>query len=153
MKYLLSFTIFISSIGHSQEIAMLDRNFKTPLFYTDSVTLDALSRGAFPVYLKDISPIIKAIESVRRNIYQTRLKTPGKQAVSVGHSTLTLQTESLRHARTHSFTLCTESNGYTTYIELFRGNYNRTAQQRVLAFLDYLRNNISIREDVFPASK
>ncbi|MDQ3843776.1 MAG: hypothetical protein M3342_07155, partial [Bacteroidota bacterium] len=72
MHYLFLLLFLSSVINKPQSIALLDRNFRMPVTYTDSVTLDALGKGAFPIYLSDVKPVIDVIQEVRKKINQNR---------------------------------------------------------------------------------
>ncbi|MBD0350349.1 MAG: hypothetical protein ICV65_04250 [Flavisolibacter sp.] len=146
MHYLFLLLFLSSSINKSQSIALLDRNFRMPVTYTDSVTLDVLGKGAFPIYLSDVRPVIDTIQEVRKKINQNRYHSSGTDKIYIGHSRLVLGKEVSSSGAKYLLTLSTESNGFTTYIELVKGNFDRAAQQRVVAFLDYLSDNIIVAD-------
>ncbi len=142
MHYLFLLLFLSSVINKPQSIALLDRNFRMPVTYTDSVTLDILGKGAFPIYLRDVKPVIEAIEDVRKKINQNRYNSSGINKIAIGHSSLIVEKEISSSSTQYRLTLVTESNGFSTYIELVKGSFDRTAQQRIVAFLDYLNDNI-----------
>ena len=147
MKSVILFLLLFSTAAKAQSIALLDLRFKTPVTYTDSVSLETFTKSVFPLYTQDIKPVMKAIEEVRKKMAQNKYDFAEVHTVRIGHSVLILQTEKGRRTRKCSLTLSTAANGYAAYINLLRGDYDRAAQQRIVAFLDYLRNNTAIAED------
>ncbi len=147
MKSLLSVLLFASAVCQAQPIAILDLNFKLPVTRTDSFTLEHLSKGGFPVYIEDIKAIIKTTESLNRKINQGRYNNTGSNEIPIGHSKLILHAQINRHSSLFTLILSTKSNGMEAYLELVKGSYDRTAQQKVIAFLEYLRDNIFIAEE------
>ena len=144
MNCLFNLLLLFLTIGKAPSIALLDRSFQKPVTYTDSVTLEALGKGAFPIYLHDAKQIVETVEHSRKKINQNRYDNMETDRIHIGNSVLILNKKTSRHIRKYQLILGTESNGFTTYIELIKGDFDRAAQQRVISFLDYLKDNIPV---------
>ncbi len=65
MKYLLSLLLsvffFIFTFGQSK-FALIDKEYKIPILFTDSVSVEQISKGFFPVENKNIDTLIANIQ-------------------------------------------------------------------------------------------
>jgi hypothetical protein len=143
MNYLAAFILFLSASSIEQPIALLDRNFKAPVAYTNKVTLETFSKPVFPLYREDVAGIITTVGGLRKKIAQNNFLSAEMDSVRLGHSVLMVETKIGDYKRTYNITISTQANGFTTYLELVAGDYDRFAQQRIVLFLDYLESSRS----------
>lgn len=123
----------------AQSIALLDLQLQSPVTYTDSLTLEAVLKGTFPVYVKDVKPIISALEQLRKEINLSDADTEENSKLYIGHTALILQTQTAGRKKICHISLLTECNGLETYMPLTEGTFDRVAQQKLIAFADYLK--------------
>ena len=140
MKYLFVLLLLWPIAGKAQSIALLDQQWKATATYTDSLTLETVLTGVFPIYLKDIEPVAQAVEQLQKKINLSHMA--GTDKTHIGHTVLVLQTKMIGHKRQYHISLNTECNGFKTYLPLVQGAFDRVAQQRLIAFADYLKNSI-----------
>lgn len=74
MKHILIIVLFISSLAHSQKYALIDKNIKLPVIYTDSVSVHQVTQGYFPVekskidtFLANLSYIADLLNGISRS--------------------------------------------------------------------------------------
>ena len=66
MKYLLLISfVCISSIAYSQKIALLDMDFKRPILYTDSLTLEQATSNYFPLQVNAFDTFYTNLKTVK----------------------------------------------------------------------------------------
>lgn len=65
MKKLL-FLFFISSQVNAQKTALINTDFKSPIIYTDSVTVQQISEGLFPVGINDFDTLYANLEYINK---------------------------------------------------------------------------------------
>lgn len=150
MKCFLAFLLLLTATGKAQSIALLHLSFQKPVTYTDSVSLETFTGGVFPVYLQDAKCVVKTIEQLSKTLNRRRSDYGEINKIRIGRSALTLRIQTYGHGKKYVITLSTESNGFTAYLELVKGKYDRAVQKRIFTFLDYLRNNIPVADDALP---
>jgi hypothetical protein len=73
--FILSVGLLITSVLFSQKIALLSKDFKTPILYTDSLTIEQVSSGRFAVSVDDIDTLVASLAYLKNHLQQrTRSK-------------------------------------------------------------------------------
>lgn len=142
MKYLILLLLMLPVAAKAQSIALLDQQLKAPATYTDSLTLEAILTGVFPIYRKDIAPVAQAVEQLQKKINLNNNLTAATDRTYMGHTILVLQTKVMGHKKSYHIFLNTECNGFKTYLPLVSGTFSRAAQRKLIAFADYLKKSI-----------
>ena len=78
MKKILLLFSFFPLIGFGQKIALLNRDFKQPIIYTDSVTVQQISSGLFPVSVENFDTLyanLDYIHSMLKKIQRSKMKS------------------------------------------------------------------------------
>ena len=88
--------ILVSYSAAAQKYALIDRDFKKPILYTDSVTINQVSNKYFPVNAKDfdslfanityISGQLKSVQRAKFKSYKLRSGSTIIQVVAVPHA-------------------------------------------------------------------
>ena len=63
---LLITTLFITTSASAQKIALLNTNFKSPIIYTDSVTVQQTTSGLFPVGINDFDTLYANLDYINK---------------------------------------------------------------------------------------
>jgi hypothetical protein len=79
MKKLLTTTFVLFSIlGFSQKIALLSNDFKTPILYTDSLTIEQVSSGRFAVSVDDLDTLVASfayLKDLLKDLTRSKLES------------------------------------------------------------------------------
>lgn len=62
---LLIFLLLLSSSCLAQKFVLIDKVMKSPLLYTDSVSLEQTSRGFFPIRVNDMDSVLNAMKKIK----------------------------------------------------------------------------------------
>ena len=74
MKKIISIAFTLLTLnGFSQKTALLSNDFKKAILYTDSVTLEQIASGYFPISVKDFDTLIGSLSYLKKI-----LKEPGR---------------------------------------------------------------------------
>ena len=139
MKLFLIFLFFAPFFGNAQKLALIDRNFYHPIDIADTITFEQASKGALPIYHKDISSIIEAVEWLAD--YAAKINEQESFAIKTGNSECIVTTGKEGRLNTYTFILNTDTGNFKTSILLVDNETNKRATQRLSIFLDYLKNN------------
>jgi hypothetical protein len=125
----------------AQEIALLDRHFKKPVLYTNSLQGDALYR-CFPVYRADLDSVIQVTETLLSSVQAGKPPEPDAVFLPAGHSFFAVRTWKTGAYTNYFVVLSTRSGDKGATLELLsEQDGNKKAAQKLLVFLDYLKNN------------
>ena len=64
-KLLLLIFLSLSCVGHGQKIALLSTDFKSPILYTDSVTVEQISSGHFAINVNNFDTLVASLSYLR----------------------------------------------------------------------------------------
>ena len=126
----------------TQDLVLLDRKWKQPVQLIDSVTLQVLLGGSFPIYKSDLDRTITILEHILEKgvqeqdfeYYNHPLPIEGTQVVG-----------QLSNRAKHRIFLKTRVGNYTTFMDLISGSETPFQKGRKLfQLLDYLKNNRSL---------
>ena len=74
LLFISAFSLFSCSM-YSQQIALLDKSLKTPILYTDSLTIEQVSSGRFAVNINDLDTLIASLSYLQQQLLdRTRSK-------------------------------------------------------------------------------
>ena len=96
-KLLILLFIFIAIKSYSQQVALLDRSFKEPIVYTDSLTINMVEKGAFPLYVKDATKLISLISWFSKNTNSFHPEAIPTQELHWGNTYLYTQNRHIGH--------------------------------------------------------
>jgi hypothetical protein len=139
MKLFLMFLFFAPFLGYGQKLALIDRNFYHSIDLSDTITLEQASRGTLPIYNKDISSVIEAVEWLAD--YTAKINEQKSFVIKTGNSECIVTTGKEGRSNTYTIVLNTDTGNFKTSILIVDNETNKRATQRLSIFLDYLKNN------------
>jgi hypothetical protein len=139
MKLFLIFLFFAPFLGNGQKIVLIDRSFHHSIDIADTITLEQASKGTLPIYNKDISSVIEAVESLVD--YTAKMNEQKSFVIKTGDSECIVTTAKEGRLNTYTIVLNTDTGNFKTSILLVDNETNKRATQRLSIFLDYLKNN------------
>jgi hypothetical protein len=139
MKLFFNFLFFAPFFGNGQKLVLIDRNFHHPIVIADTITLEQASKGTLPIYNKDVSSVIEAVE--RLVDYTGKINEQESFVNKTGNSECIITTEKEGRLNTYTIVLNTDTGNFKTSILLVDSETNKRATQRLSIFLDYLKNN------------
>lgn len=106
-KILLGVLLVVFSSVNAQKIALLNLDFKQPIIYTDSVTVEQLSSGLFPVSINDFDTLyanLQYIHDMLSKIQRSKMKSfelhAGSTVISIARAPKSLGDRYLTFAKT-----------------------------------------------------
>ena len=144
MKWLFLAFIFLATTGNAQKVALIDRHFKTPLLLADTLSIDAMIMGWFPIYYPDVDSIIEITSYFIKHIDRNNVEPPSVKEQAVGYSKIFYTSTGKNHRYRSTISLCTTHNNISTYIKLTENDSNKRCVQKLNDFTDYLKNNMAV---------
>lgn len=142
MKWLILF-LMLPLTSFCQKVLLLDRKLEQEVKTTDSVTLDQLSKGLMPIFVRDVSALLVAIDAYKKLIDTGNRLADTVNSVTIGSSHCVTRIETSGGARKHFFIIATDAGVLKTSMTLVRGEKTKTALNRLSVFQDYLKNNMA----------
>ena len=100
MKLFLMFLFFAPFLRNGQKLALIDRNFYHSIDLSDTITLEQASKGTLPIYNKDISSVIEAVEWLAH--YTAKMNEQKSFVIKAGNSACIVTTE--KEGRLNTYT-------------------------------------------------
>ena len=100
MKLFLMFLFFAPFLRNGQKLALIDRNFYHSIDLSDTITLEQASKGTLPIYNKDISSVIEAVEWLAH--YTAKMNEQKSFVIKAGNSECIVTTE--KEGRLNTYT-------------------------------------------------
>lgn len=144
MKALLLLLMLFPAVLTAQQIALIDRNFKRPLEFTDSATMEHLFDGYFPVYVRDLNLVLQKATWIFKYIDTGKPNTDVSSDIPAGNSRFFYQAVNLPKITRQQLVLSTQTNSLGSSIKLIHpADPKKRALQKLNVFMDYVKNNIS----------
>jgi hypothetical protein len=145
MKTFLLALLLAPLFSYSQSLALLDRKLMAPMRITDSLALNEVQSGLFPVYLSDLDSVILTLEEYRRSIDMGKAQLPGPQQKVIGHSSFYTDVYNFGPRDRYRIVFSTGNSDYkTSMVLVYKDLSTRQAIQNLTELIDYLRNNLSV---------
>jgi hypothetical protein len=145
MKTFLLALLFAPLFSFSQTLALLDRKLMAPMKLTDSMALDQVQSGLFPVYLEDLDSVIQVLEDYRKRIDRGHEQDFGQQQKVIGHSSFFTDVYNYGPRDRYRIVFSTGNSDYkTSMVLVYKDLSTRQAIQNLTELIDYLRNNLSV---------
>ena len=143
MKSLFLLLIFLPFGGKTQKAILMDRALFAPVQVVDSVTLDEVTGGLMPVYVKDIDSILKVLEWLMTYVNEGKAEK-GLLDLKAGQSRWTARMKKNGIKSQYNIVLNTRFGLFETYLVIASNEFNKRALQRLTIFADYLKNNQAV---------
>jgi len=136
----LSFLCF-SFVCSAQRFALLDRNFKSPILFTDSLTINQVSNNYFPVRVTDLDSLVANLNYMKgqlNSIQRSKLKSFN---LSSGLSQVNVTTIPHAYGDAYDIKLKTNSNNIIAeFLISSNMDLNKKAIKKIDKFIYYIKN-------------
>ncbi len=144
MKTLILISVFTIASIHTfaQKWALLDKNRKLPIIYTDSVTAEQLNKGFFPIEKNCVDSFTTTLES----IYERLEKNTKSKLDNITFPVCTLMFEMnithFAYGDRYNILITSNTSPFQTKWRIVKDTEpNRVNANRVQQFIKYLKNN------------
>lgn len=145
MRKLIFLILFIPTSIFAQKVALLNTDFKSPIIYTDSVTVQQTVSGLFPVSINDFDTLYANLEYIK-NMLSIRQRSKMKSfELHAGQTEITIRRVPFSNGDRYSITATTsidEIQSNFKLIDINRSNKNNA--ERIEKIMDYLKTNKSL---------
>ena len=142
MKSLLLILLFSPLLSIGQKLVLIDRNFQQPLSIIDTITMEQATKGALPLYFKDLRSVISTMEWLIKEINSGKNNNKSFH-LKIGNSKCIVKAENNGSRNIYNIVLNTNTGSFKTSIVLASHETSKRAAQRLSIFMDYLKNNIA----------
>ncbi len=143
MKYLL-LLLLIPAFGSSQRIALLSKDYKKPILYTDSVTVEQMV-NYFPVEIKSFDTLYASLNYLKQLL--TVRQRSKMQSFEFHCGFTVIKTEKIIHAYGDHFRVTARSKVHeiSSSIRLAHdADNNKTNSRRIARLMEYMQTNKSL---------
>ena len=146
MKFLITFLIIgVSFISQAQKFALLDRDYKKPILFTDSITINQVANNYFPVRVQDLDSLIANLEFIKtqlNNIQRSKFKS---FRLPSGYTNLKLTTVPHAYGDAYDVLVLTSANNVNAeYLLASNEDLNKKATKKINAFIKYISHDKEI---------
>lgn len=143
MKTFLSiFFILLSLTGFSQKIALLDPEFKKPILYTDSVTLDQISSKLIPVQANTFDTVSTQLKYIR-DLLSNKIQRAKMKSFELRSGITTIKVTSVKHAYGDSYDIdfITKANNISSNYKFAKNDdLNKGNIKKIDKLMAYMKN-------------
>ena len=134
----------------AQKFALIDRDFKKPIIFTDSVTINQVSKGYFPINVKDFDSlfanIIYLIDELK-NIQRAKFKS---YKIKSGSTTIQITTVPHAYGDAYNILLITSVNNLNAeYLLSNNQDLNKKATKKLNSFMNFIKKDSEIMVNEF----
>ena len=109
MKYILLVGVFLPLFAVAQsKFALIDKNLRQPIIYTDSVTVEQVTKGYFPIENKSIDSLIANIVYLRDLL--SKMQRAKMESFELRSSNAIITTTRVPHAYGDRYNVIAQSN-------------------------------------------
>ena len=149
ISFFIFFLLLIPALLPAQKIALIDKSLKAPILYTDSVTLEHLDKGFFPVYAKDLDSVGKTLNWFRDLILAKKRSKASGYNITVGRSAFNVQTVHMAYGDRYAIALQTVADPIKATYQITNEDVeNKKAVYKLKKIIGYINNNLSILKPV-----
>ena len=138
----LLFLLFFATQTNAQKIALLNTDFKSPIIYTDSVTVEQTTSGLFPVGINDFDTLYANLEYLDKMLstrQRSKMKSfelhSGQTVISINRVPFSNGDRYLIKAKTNSG----ETNSSLSLSDINRTNKKNS--ERIERLMTYMKTN------------
>ena len=146
MKYILiAIIIFISLSSFCQKTALLSKDFKKPILYTDSLTVEQVTSGYFPVTVKDFDTLVGSLNYLKNIVLQDkgRIKVDSWEFRS-GNTILKINRIPYAYGDGYSVIASSKIDEIRSIINLTPEKNDKRNAKHLEEMIDYIAKNRSI---------
>jgi len=138
--FILSF--FVSFIAQSQKVALFNTGFKTPIIYTDSVTVQQVANGLFPVSTNDFDTLYANLDFINKILKKRQRSKMKSFELHAGATLITVERVPFSNGDRYIIQASThidEVNSNLTLADIEHSN--KRSSQRIEKIMAYMKTN------------
>lgn len=122
MRYTLGFLLFLFSSIHSsaQKYALIDRDYKKPILFTDSVTVSQVSNNYFPVNVSDLDSLNANLEYIINQLENVERAKFKSYKLKSGNTQIQVNTVTHAYGDAYDILLVTNANNVIAEFYIFK---------------------------------
>ncbi len=128
-----------SSFG--QKIALLSENFKRPILYTDSVSVEQVSNGYFAVNVKDFDTLIGSLNYLKNALIGLSRSKMKSWEFRAGNTTLEITSEPFAYGDKYNVVAISSFNDVKTFFTITTEKNNKRNSGRIEEMINYIAKN------------
>ena len=144
MKTLTFYLVFILFANYSfgQKWALLDKNRKLPIIYTDSVTAEQISRGFYPIDKNCIDTFTQQLETVYERLEKNTKSKLDNITFPVCRLLFEMNITHMAYGDRYNLIITSTTGLLQTKWRIVKDSEpNKTNANRLYQFIKYLKNN------------
>ena len=145
MRNILFLFFLLPTSIFAQKIALLNTDFKSPIIYTDSVTVQQTVSGLFPVSINDFDTLYANLEYIKKMLSIRQRSKMKSFELRAGQTEITIKRVPFPNGDRYLITASTsvdEIKSNFQIIDLNKSNKNNA--ERVEKIMEYLKTNKSL---------
>ena len=149
-QFALTICILCSLSCYSQRIALIDKNFKQPILFTDSISAEQIKSGYFPIETTNLDTFYA---NVKYTIDMLKIRQRAKMQsfeLKAGSSTIKVSRVPYAYGDRYSGTAHNQFNEIQAVMPILNHTVsNKDNAKRLQKLLDYLSRNKSLFRDPY----
>ena len=140
-----SFTIifFLFSVSViAQKQALIDRSFKNPILFTDSVTISQVSSNYFPVAVKDLDSLVANLSYLKGTLTSLQRAKFKSYKLKCGNTEINIKTVPHAYGDSYDILLLTSVNNINAeYLLADNKSLNKKAIKNIDSFINFIKKD------------
>ena len=143
MKSFLTILLYLLSIsGIAQKHALIDRNFKKPILFTDSVTIGQVSSNYFPIAVKDLDSLLANLTFLKNSLSSIERAKFKSYKLKAGNTAIKVVTVPHAYGDSYDILLLTPINNINAeYLLSENTSLNKKAIKKINAFISFIKKD------------
>lgn len=142
--------IFLGLSLSAQKYALVDRSFKKPILFSDSVTINQVSKGYFPINVKDMDSLFANISYIREQLKGVQRAKFKSYKIKSGNTIIQLTTIPHAYGDAYNILLITTANNLNAeYLLSDNQALNKKAVKKLNSFMDFIKKDKDIMVNEF----
>ena len=144
--YLSAFLLIISLTGFGQKVALLDAEFKKPILYTDSVTLDQISSKLIPIQANTFDTLSTQLKYIK-DLLSNKIQRAKMKSFELRSGLTTIKVTAVKHAYGDSYDIdfITKADNVTSNFKFGKNeDLNKGSIKKIDRLLTYMKQASSL---------
>jgi hypothetical protein len=143
VMFLFCLFIFINTFG--QRVALMDKKFKQPILFTDSLTVEQVTKVYLPVYVKDFDTLDANLRYLEEMLSKPQRSKMGGFELRSGNTSISVMKVPMAYADRFNIIMKSEGQSITTLFTLSDANFpNSKGLDRIKDMRNYIQKNKSL---------
>jgi hypothetical protein len=144
MRILVFLALLFPALSFGQRYALIDPDLKMPIIYTDSVTVEQIDKGFFPIENLSIDSLVANLNYLKEILNVRQRSKLQSFELKSSNVTISVKRVPFAYGDRYKATMNSISNGLTAVYNLFNLNIsNKKNSQHLDKMLKYFKSNKS----------